>query len=148
MSQSTFVELSNQLYFQFVSFKKTLTKAQILDFLVDVPNEAEAIQAKTIELNSKDNDLEISALNALVSLKKYLIQFPDDQVFFRNTLSVNTAVNIKMIKLSKNHPVSNIKKLSTNSDQFNSAYITPYNDIELLEMALQVAKDLASAKSK
>ena len=142
-------EISSRLYHKILSFKEIMTKAQILDFIAeDLPKDVSKVSEMLDFYKQKDKQIQIDAINSLISLRQYLAQFADDQLFYRYQLTSSIAVDIKMIGLSKSFPVSDFKQKSDDAIKVNSVSITPYSEVELLEMALQVAKEIALSKSK
>jgi len=141
-------EISNRLYHKFLSFKETMTKEQILAFIAeDLSEDASKISEMLDLYKQKDKQIEIDALNSLISLRQYLAQFSNDQIFYRKQFSASIAVNIKLIPLSNSFPVTAFSRISDNATKHNSVYITPYSEVEIIELALQVAKDIAKSKN-
>ena len=149
MSTFTPSEISSQLYHKFSSFKEIMTKEHIHAFIDQyLPNDASEVSKMLDLYKQKDKQIEIDALNSLISLRQYLAQFSDDQLFYRKQFSASIAINIKMIQLSNSFPVTAFSQISDNATKNNSVNITPYSEVEILELALQVAKDIALSKSK
>lgn len=128
-----FIDLSNRLQAKFKHFDKKMATSAILEMLESIPTDEDQLN---IKLETLTNHTDQKALLSLFHVKQYILENSNFECFYLKTLSVNTKVNIRMIKLAK---VFSVKHFNRNGDVINVS-ISPYNEIELIEMATEILK--------